>query len=95
MLDRVPDERGHEFGPQGAPVTIVEFADYQCPYCGAAAEPVKELLTKYPDGVRLIYRHFPLEGIQMLFKQQKQRSAQENKEGFGRCTKCSLLIKKR
>lgn len=61
MLDRVPDERGHEIGPQGALVTIVEFADYQCPYSIAAAEPVKELLSKYPDSVRLIYRHFPLE----------------------------------
>ena len=68
MLDRVPDERGHEFGPQGALVTIVEFADYQCPYCGAAAEPVKELLSKYPDEVRLIYRHFPLEGHAEAFQ---------------------------
>jgi protein-disulfide isomerase len=68
ILDRIPDERGHEFGLDGAPVTIVEFADYQCPYCGAAAGPVKELLTKYPDGVRLVYRHFPLEGHPEAFQ---------------------------
>lgn len=61
LVDRVPDERGHETGPKAALVTIVEFADYQCPYCNAAVEPVKVLLSKYSDSIRFIYRHFPLE----------------------------------
>jgi len=61
LVDRVPDERGYEIGPQDALVTIVEFADYQCPYCNAASGPVIVLLSNYSDSVRFIYRHFPLE----------------------------------
>jgi protein-disulfide isomerase len=48
--------RGHA----GAPVTIVEFSDFQCPYCGKAESTVKEVLGKYTDTVRFAYRDFPL-----------------------------------
>ena len=47
-------------GPAGAPITIVEFSDYQCPYCGRAEEVVKQILDTYKDKVRLVYRDFPL-----------------------------------
>ncbi len=47
-------------GPDDAWVTIVEFADFQCPYCGAAEPTVEEVLTKYGPDVRLVYKHFPL-----------------------------------
>jgi protein-disulfide isomerase len=60
VLERIPDERGHAFGPEGAVVTVVEFSDFQCPYCAQAAEDVKELLRKYPNQVRFVYRHYPL-----------------------------------
>jgi protein-disulfide isomerase len=52
---------GHpELGPKDAPVTIVEFGDFQCPYCRKAEDSIKEVRNKYGDKVRLIYMDFPL-----------------------------------
>src|SRR6478672_6436945 len=50
-------------GNPKAPVMIVEFSDYQCPYCHQAEPTVKELLAKYGDKVSLSYRDFPLTSI--------------------------------
>lgn len=50
-------------GPEDAPVTIVEFSDYECPYCRRAEPTVDQILERYPDQVRLVYRHFPLDNI--------------------------------
>ncbi|HEU4402499.1 MAG TPA: thioredoxin domain-containing protein [Candidatus Polarisedimenticolia bacterium] len=47
-------------GPAKAPVTIVEFSDYQCPYCSRAETTVQDVLKKYGDKVRLVYRDYPL-----------------------------------
>ena len=47
-------------GPDDALVTIIEFADYQCPFCAKAAEPLEDALAEFPEDVRLIYKHFPL-----------------------------------
>ncbi|WP_242343549.1 thioredoxin domain-containing protein [Anaeromyxobacter terrae] len=47
-------------GPQGAPITIVEFSDFECPFCVRAEGTVKQVLAAYPDKVRLVYRDFPL-----------------------------------
>jgi len=47
-------------GPTDAPVTIVEFSDYQCPYCSRAEPIVKQVLEKYKGKVRFVYRDFPL-----------------------------------
>ena len=49
-------------GPADALVTIVEFADYQCPYCEQAAGPLNEVAADYDEDVRVIYKHFPLPG---------------------------------
>jgi protein-disulfide isomerase len=51
---------GPQRGPAGASVTIIEFADFQCPYCGRYAPHLTAVLAKYPTQVRLIYRHLPL-----------------------------------
>jgi protein-disulfide isomerase len=48
-------------GGTRAPVTIVEFADYECPYCKRAADTVKQILDTYGDQVRFAYRDFPLQ----------------------------------
>jgi protein-disulfide isomerase len=51
---------GNSIGPADAPVTLVEFGDYQCPSCKAYHPIVKEVLARYPDKVRLEFRHYPL-----------------------------------
>jgi len=50
-----------ERGPKNAPVTIIEFSDYECPFCKKAEETVKQVLKTYGDKVRLVYRDFPLD----------------------------------
>lgn len=58
----VPSGATGFFGPADAPVVVVEFVDYQCPYCRKAHEGVvPALLAKYPDDVRVEIRHLPLE----------------------------------
>lgn len=50
-------------GKKGAAVRVVEFADFQCPYCSQAAENMRQLEKKYGDRVEFAYRHFPLRSI--------------------------------
>ena len=50
-------------GPEDAVITLVEYADFQCPYCSVASQNLKDLLEKYPEDVRVVYRHFPLASI--------------------------------
>jgi protein-disulfide isomerase len=52
--------RDHVLGPADAPVTLVEFGDYECPYCGMAYPIVKSILRQMGDSIRFAYRHFPL-----------------------------------
>jgi protein-disulfide isomerase len=47
-------------GPAAAPVTIVEWSDYECPYCKRAQEVLHRLLGEFPDTVRLVFKDFPL-----------------------------------
>ncbi len=48
-------------GPIDAPITIFEFSDFQCPYCARASKVVEQLIDKYPELVRFVYLHFPLD----------------------------------
>jgi protein-disulfide isomerase len=57
------DATGPSRGPADAAVTLIEFSDYQCPFCKRAEPTVLELLKKYPTQVRLVYRHMPLDGL--------------------------------
>jgi protein-disulfide isomerase len=53
-----PDD--HARGNANAPVTVVEYGDYQCPYCAAAEPNVERMMAHVGDHVRLVFRHFPL-----------------------------------
>jgi protein-disulfide isomerase len=53
----------HTLGPVHAPVTIVEYGDFECPNCKQAAPAVKLLLERFAGRVRYAFRHFPLEGV--------------------------------
>jgi Na+/H+ antiporter NhaA len=55
----VDPERDHVRGPIDAPVTVVEYGDFECPYCGMAEPVVRELLREFGD-VRYVWRHLPL-----------------------------------
>ncbi len=49
-----------QLGPDDAAVTIIEYSDFQCPYCAQTAPVLRQLQRDYPQDVRLIFRHFPL-----------------------------------
>jgi protein-disulfide isomerase len=53
-------DRDHVQGPATAPVTLVEYGDYECPYCGAAYPIVKRLQERLGDRLRFVFRNFPL-----------------------------------
>ena len=57
----VDTSQGHKKGPDSAPVKIVEFTDFQCPYCANAVPVMKQVLENNPDKVQLITRYFPLD----------------------------------
>jgi Na+/H+ antiporter NhaA len=58
----VEPERDHIRGPIDAPVTVVEYGDFECPYCGQAEPFVRELLREFGD-VRYVWRHLPLNDV--------------------------------
>jgi Na+/H+ antiporter NhaA len=58
----VDPERDHIRGPINAPVTVVEYGDFECPYCGQAEPVVRELLRDFGD-VRYVWRHLPLNDV--------------------------------
>ena len=58
----VDPRRDHVRGPAKAPVTLVEYGDFECPYCGQAEPVVRELLADYGD-VRYVWRHLPLNDV--------------------------------
>lgn len=65
-IDTLVPNTAPSLGPATARVTIVEFADLQCPYCRAAVYPVRQLLAAYPNDVRLVFRHFPITSVHPL-----------------------------
>ena len=58
----VDPERDHLRGPEEAPVTLVEYGDFECPYCGRAEPIVRQLLAEFGD-IRYVWRHLPLPDV--------------------------------
>jgi protein-disulfide isomerase len=63
LADEVDPERDHIRGAPDAPVTLLEYGDYECPYCGQAEEVVRELLSSFGDDLRYVWRHLPLTDV--------------------------------
>ncbi len=59
----VDPERDHIRGAEDAPVTLVEYGDFECPYCGQAEQVIRELLASSGDDVRYVWRHLPLNDV--------------------------------
>ena len=57
---RIKTKNRVTFGSPSAPVTVVEFSDFQCPYCAKANTRMKSLISKYNGKVNVVYKHFPL-----------------------------------
>ena len=51
---------GNRIGPPAALVTVVEFSDFQCPFCRQTWEDLREMRTQYPDSLAIVFRNFPL-----------------------------------
>jgi protein-disulfide isomerase len=56
----VDDQRDHVQGPADAPVTLLEYGDYECPYCGAAYPILKQVQARMGDRLRFVFRNFPI-----------------------------------
>jgi Na+/H+ antiporter NhaA len=62
LADPVDPERDHIRGPAQSPVTLLEYGDFECPYCGLAEQSVRELLAEVGD-LRYVWRHLPLDDV--------------------------------
>jgi protein-disulfide isomerase len=63
LSDDVDPERDHVRGSNDAPVTLVEYGDYECSYCGQAEVVIRELLSSFGDDLRYVWRHLPLNDV--------------------------------
>jgi Na+/H+ antiporter NhaA len=63
LAEDVDPARDHIRGPEDAAVTLVEYGDFECPYCGQAEAVVRELLSSSEDDVRYVWRHLPLNDV--------------------------------
>lgn len=68
-------------GAASASITVVEFSDFQCPYCVRTAPEIQQLLTTYPDHVRVVYRQLPLKSIHPQAQAAAEASLCANDQG--------------
>jgi Na+/H+ antiporter NhaA len=65
LYEDVDPDRDHVRGADSAPVTLVEYGDYECPYCGQAEVVIRELLDEFGDELRYVWRHLPLNDVHL------------------------------
>ena len=63
LAEDVDPERDHIRGAPDAPVTLLEYGDFECPYCGQAEPVVRELVGSFGDDLRYVWRHLPLNDV--------------------------------
>lgn len=67
----VDASRDHIWGNEDAAVTLIEYSDFECPFCGRHYGTLKQIKEAYPNDVRVVFRHFPLS-----FHQEAQKAAE-------------------
>jgi len=72
---------GARMGSEDAPIVIVEFSDFQCPFCSRAAPTLKQIVSEYGDEVAVVYRHFPLSSIHPNAQKAAEASECVRKQG--------------
>jgi protein-disulfide isomerase len=77
----VSDRQDHIQGPPTAAITLVEYGDYQCPYCGEAYGVLKKLMPKLGDSARLVFRNFPLTQIHPYAEHAAEAAEAANAQG--------------
>ena len=73
---------GHAMGPADAPVTLVEYGDYQCPYCARARPVLEELVEKANGKVRLVFRHYTLDSVHPLARRAAEAAEAAGAQGL-------------
>ena len=77
----------HVRGHAGAAVTVLEYGDYECPYCRGAARDVHLLLDNYPETVRFVFRNFPIRNSTRTRSRPPRQPRPPPRKGCsGRCT---------
>jgi len=81
LVDVDYDENSHIRGDILAPVTIIEFSDFQCPYCSRFHDTMKEVVAAYPTQVKWVYKHFPLDSIHPVAREASEASECAGEQG--------------
>src|SRR5437667_11461506 len=90
----VTPERDHIEGPVKAALTLVEYGDYQCPYCGAAYPEVKRVQKELGSELRFVFRNFPLTNIHEHAMNAAETAEAASAQGSsGPCTTFSMKTK--
>jgi protein-disulfide isomerase len=75
----VNSSRDHIQGPDNAPVTLVEYDDYECPYCGQAYPIIKQIQDNLGDNLRFVFRNFPLSQVHPHAQRAAEAAGAQNK----------------
>jgi hypothetical protein len=86
---------GQSRGPSNAPITIVEFSDFQCPYCSRAEETVKKVMDTYKGKIRLFYRDYPLPFHGQAQKASEAALCAGDQNKYWKCTRSSSPTSRR
>jgi Na+/H+ antiporter NhaA len=81
LAEDVDPERDHTRGPDDALVTLLEYGDFQCPYCGQAEPVVRELLSSFGDELRYVWRHLPLNDVHTFAQLAAEASEAAGEQG--------------
>ncbi len=81
LTDDVDPDRDHIRGAHDAPVTLLEYGDYECPYCGRAEVFIRELLGSFGDDLRYVWRSLPLNDVHPIAQMAAEAAEAANAQG--------------